>query len=40
LQYLSYDLWKFGIEGAFSDGILPANADGLQLGVRLTHDSG
>ena len=37
---ISHDLRIFGIPRAFSDGIRPANAGRLQLGVKLTHYSG
>ena len=37
---MPYDLWRFGISRAFSDGIRPGNAVRLQLGVKLTRYSG
>ena len=37
---ISYDLWTFGIPGAFSVGIRAGNAVGLQMEVKLMHYSG
>ena len=36
---MPYDLWRFGISRAFSDGIRPGNAVRFQLGVKLTRYS-